>query len=350
MDDTKTNAVYALAEAGGDLLSWPLRKLLGPVVNAVGIVYEPTRIRRLDIAKADGVRAMAAAEGDAMVTQAKADAEAKAVKAEAEAKAKLLKLESGHEIRVKESEYGMVIMDLEERAAERKRRSAVRQQENMEAVIEEAAKVAGEMRDEEANEKPVEEDWLHRFFHQCENVGDEQMRKVWGHILAKESAKPGSFSYRALAIVNLMSRADAELFTKFCSTVIGTNFGGPYSILFDDVNEKDGLRRIITLEQQVRLESLGLIAHAGFGGAHYKHTFQTDQQLTLSLHYHGQSRVLKKKGPTDLRRGAFMLTDVGSELLTITTVEPDYEFFDRTAVHFTSFGWEVSNSDFGTPV
>ena len=81
----------------------------------------------------------------------------------------------------------------------------------MEAIILKALKELPEVVPEEM----PEEDWVHRFFGDCEDVGDEEMQSLWAQILAGEVAQPGTFSKRTLGFVKQLSKKEAEKITQF---------------------------------------------------------------------------------------------------------------------------------------
>ena len=73
---------------------------------------------------------------------------------------------------------------------------------------------------QEVSQEPLDWDWAVKFFEMCKDVGNEDMQSVWAKILAGETAQPGSFSLRTLALVKTIRKVEAELFTKLCSFVL----------------------------------------------------------------------------------------------------------------------------------
>ena len=112
-------------------LSEPVVKLIDTVSGAVGAVYEPRRIRR-----------KASADADASITLAKGRVE---------------------------------VQEIEFRAAQRIMRREIRRQQNIESIIEKAVQQLPET----ASDEPVDEDWIHQFFEQCQDVSNDEMQGIW---------------------------------------------------------------------------------------------------------------------------------------------------------------------------
>jgi hypothetical protein len=141
----------------------PLEKLVDAVQAAIGVLYEPTQIVRR--ARASAVVTVIMAEADV----AKDDVLA--------------------------------------RAAQRIATSERRRQENIDAVVGSAI----EQLPPSVDAAPIDQDWLADFFDQCKDVSNDQLRAVWGKLLANEVAVPSGVSRRTLATLRTLSPADAKL-------------------------------------------------------------------------------------------------------------------------------------------
>jgi uncharacterized repeat protein (TIGR03899 family) len=157
-----------IAGGAAQAVSAPLGKLIEVTAAGVAGLYEPI-----------GVRRRAHAEAHALITMARAK---------------------------------MEVTRLEQRAAERLLAREERRLENLDSILKIAAS-------EPASDIPggsVDQDWMVRFFSACEDVTDEQMQAVWGQLLAREIAQPGSFSRRTLDVVRNLSRQEAHAFNSLC--------------------------------------------------------------------------------------------------------------------------------------
>lgn len=151
----------------GDI-SKPVTVLIEKVSNAVGVLYEPRRIKK----------------------HAEAEAEADKIKALA----------------------AIELNEIQQRAIDRFVHQEVRKQENIEAITAQAAASLGE----DAKVQELEEDWVAHFFKHCDTVSDKEMQSLWSRLLSGEATKPGTFSKRTVDFVASMDKKDAQLFTEFC--------------------------------------------------------------------------------------------------------------------------------------
>src|SRR5690348_8760743 len=119
---------FSLSELKG--LTEPVNKLIETVSGAVGIVYEPTRIRR----------------------KAKAEADAAVIAANAQVQ----------------------VAEIQRRADKRLRDQELRRQKNIEAITRQAIKVLPET----VSSEEVDEDWVAQFFDHCQDVKNEQMQSL----------------------------------------------------------------------------------------------------------------------------------------------------------------------------
>ena len=83
---------------------------------------------------------------------------------------------------------------------------------NTKSVIEKATSPFVE--GEKVSDKPVNTDWTNRFFSIVEDISDETLQDIWGHILAGEVKCPNSFSLRTLDLLRNITKEEAELFVK----------------------------------------------------------------------------------------------------------------------------------------
>jgi hypothetical protein len=202
------------------------------------------------VTKADGIfhRLFDRFEPENVVARAKAKAEVRIIKAQSEAEAALVSAQGK-----------LALRSLEERAAARIVTSDLRQQENIEAVMKEAY-AALPPPDEGISDEPVSEDFIHRLFEDCKNIGDAEMQSLWGRILAGEIVRPGSFHPKTLGIVKDLQKDDANLFTKLLGFGISGE-DGIRPIVFDEIDSiyRDKQINFRTLSH---MEYLGLLQYS----------------------------------------------------------------------------------------
>src|SRR6267142_4149826 len=125
----------------GDITK-PITALIKKILNATGILYEPTQIVRV----------------------AKAEAERDRIRKESQ-------IENA---------------ELERRALERIKSEEIRKQRNIEGVIH----LALPLLDEKADPTKVEDDWIANFFDKSKLISDSDMQNLWSRILAGEANAP----------------------------------------------------------------------------------------------------------------------------------------------------------------
>ena len=168
-------------------------KIIEAVSKAVGAIYRPYGMRR----EAD-------AEAYRLLTLERAKAEAKAEELD-----RRLPIGSEYRTRLVRAD---TTAQLEERIRQRQASEALRQQHNIDSVVQ-AAIDEGTSTD---SEEEIDLDWLNSFFDLAKDVSVEQMQVIWGKVLAKEIGRPGSFTIRSLETLKRMTRREAVTFSSAC--------------------------------------------------------------------------------------------------------------------------------------
>ncbi|WP_017444916.1 TIGR03899 family protein [Gayadomonas joobiniege] len=115
-------------------------------------------------------------------------------------------------------------LTLDARAQRRKRLEDARKQQNIEAILHQAAEYV----DERECQDRLDEDWLYQFFSLAESIFAQPMQALWGKILAMQTMRPGSFSLRALNALKQMTHREALIFQRACALSLkdGKHTGG----------------------------------------------------------------------------------------------------------------------------
>lgn len=91
-------------------------------------------------------------------------------------------------------------------------------QNNIESVV---AMAYDELEnDNDVSSEPVDNNWIHRFFESVGGVSSEELQKIWSKILSREIKSPGVVSLRTLDVLKNMSSDEAKLFDKMGQYVI----------------------------------------------------------------------------------------------------------------------------------
>lgn len=257
----------------GDI-SKPATVLIEKISNAVGVLYEPRRIKKM----------------------AEAEAEADKIKALA----------------------SIELNDIQQRAIDRFVQQEAKKQENIEAITTQAAIAL----DSDARVEELEEDWIAHFFKQCDSVSDKEMQSLWSRLLSGEATNPGTFSKRTIDFVASMDKKDARLFTSFCQYC--WFMGDIVPMIFepkDEIFTKNG----INFSSLKHLDAIGLISFEsvseynkiGFG-------------KLVQVFYFGTPVLIEFNNSKDnkIQVGKALLTQAGQELASICGAQKNNEFYE----------------------
>lgn len=251
-------------------LSEPACKFIDALRATTGVLFEPARIRR-----------KAKAEADAAITAARANLE---------------------------------IKEIERRAFERIKNREARRQKNIENIVEEATQQIPP----NSTGQALDEDWVSEFMNHCQDVSDEKMRQVWSRILAGEFSSPGKYSLRTLNFIKLLSKKDADLFSRFCSFLWVA--GNDLAYLKTDKTEKFLTDNGFPYASHLHLQTLGLI----------------NMEMTLGITFSATKGVLSYYGrpyqfefPEGTEKptiSCMCLTNIAKELTSLCASQPSWGY------------------------
>jgi hypothetical protein len=273
-------------------LSEPATVLIEKISNAVGIIYEPTRIVKL---------------------------------AQAQAHVELIKYNNQR-----------TLSELEKRAALSLIEKEVRKQENIENITAHAIKALPE----NSTPNEVSDDWLSYFFSHCETVSDSDMQRVWGELLARESDRKRSFSKKTISILSTLERSDAEDFVKFCQFRV--NHGSTSELAIFSLEDSFYREYGVNFGIALHLQSLGLVHYSETGFAisvskelevapgdedHYIYkSAYFNTELEYSFPIMGEDD-LSNDNP-QLSTGCVNFTEAGQAISRICDVQPNPKFIE----------------------
>lgn len=138
------------------------------------------------------------------------------------------------------------------RAEQRRLLNEIKQEENIENILEITANEIQQI--EDVPTENVDEDWIARFFEYAPNVNSNEMQLIWAKLLAGEIAKPNSFSLRTLDTVRNLSKKEAETFQEIVPFIMEFDGEGFIS------SEKSILEKHnISFEKLLLLKECGLV-------------------------------------------------------------------------------------------
>ena len=290
----------------GDLAK-PAVVLIEKVSDAVGCLYEPTKIKRIAVA----------------------EAEVSKIKAESD----------------------IQITDLERRAAQRWMKEEAIYQKNMENQVVRAIPLLND----DANPDAMEDDWITNFFAKSRIVSDSEMQELWVRLLAGEANSPGTFSRRTVNLLSDLDKGDAELFTRLCGLVwtLETEIEILPVPLVLDVEAKIYSRNGIDFMTLHNFESLGLLKFDQFANVRFTSSFDSQKPNSPDrclARYFGKPLLLDLSKDVDnsLRFGQTFFTNAGEELARICGGKPVDGFYDYVKEQWKQYLPKVETSGLDT--
>lgn len=270
-------------------LTKPVTILIEKISNGVGILYEPSRIKRKAIA----------------------EGEAKIILAEAQIKAS----------------------SIEKRAIERLVKEEVKKQENIESVISRALPDVSTT----ATPENIEDDWLFNFFDKSKIVSDKEMQDAWARLLASEANSPGTFSKRTINLLSELDKKDAMLFTRLAQFTV-LIYNGHIIPFVDKIQDEMYSKNGINFESVQHLDSLGLIKFNSVSGFKLEQRGEKGGQFLIEYNeYKFWVKIADDKN-TELSVGHLMYTQQGLELLKICSPKNNKDFLEYLRLNIAQKG------------
>ncbi|WP_087026687.1 TIGR03899 family protein [Thaumasiovibrio subtropicus] len=101
---------------------------------------------------------------------------------------------------------------LEERVTQRQQLLLQQQQRNLEKIIQ----IAFQSCKDEVSQRP-DPDWYARFLSFATHIHGLPMQQLWAQVLKTEIIQPGTISYKALSVLNNMSKHEAQILQQAAS-------------------------------------------------------------------------------------------------------------------------------------
>jgi len=249
-------------------LSKPATVLIEKVSAAIGVLYEPRRIRK---------------------------------EAEANADAALI-----------EAESRITIGDLERRALTRFVVEQTREQKNIEDITTKALPNL----DPGSDPSKMNEDWISDLFSKCRRVSNEEMQSLWARLLAGEANRPGSVSKRTVDFVAAMDKGDAEIFARLCRF----SANSLNDTLIFDTSDQILANNGITWADLSHMDTVGLIQLETLSGF-VRYGFPETARIEVAGEI-VEFQIKEDKGKRQIETGKVMLTRIGVELRRFVQFEP----------------------------
>ena len=199
-----------------------------------------------------------------------------------------------------------------------------RKMRNTVAVIEKAQ--AHFTEGEKVSDEPVDEGWKNRFFGIVEEISDEELREIWGRVLAGEIKKPRSYSLRTMEILRNLTKEEASVVVKAAS--------------FNINNECVYKNCPLSLTEKLLLQEIGLMLDDGLGIEYQwdvegkgKLSIVLDENYLFILHNDNEN-------PIDCHTEVYKLSTAGREIFKLVNIDKDIRdsFYHTLAAHFRTKG------------
>lgn len=200
-------------------------------------------------------------------------------------------------------------------AEQRMLADAVRQEENIESILEVASLELSQAAN--VSDEPVDNDWITRFFNIAKDISNEEMQYVWGKLLAGEIKKPRTFSVRTLEVLKNLTQQEAISFDTIAPFVLrcpadkGKTYYDYFIFSVDDSSAYYNIDfpTIHTLSDAGLLSENSLI---GVGFALEPNESEAFQHSNMALKVENISKKL-----INVTCPAYILSTAGAELLSI---------------------------------
>lgn len=255
-------------------LSKPATVLIEKVASAIGILYDPTRIRK---------------------------------EAEAKADAALI-----------QAETRIQIGDLERRALTRFVVEQTREQKNIEDITTKALPNLNS----ESDPSKMDEDWISDFFSKCRRVSNEEMQMLWSNLLAGEANTPGSISKRTVDFVAAMDKSDADTFARLCRF----SSNSLHETLIFDASHQILADNGILWGDLSHMDTIGLIQLGSLTGF-CRYGFPEHVQIEVAGEV-VEFTLKEQKGRRQIDTGKVILTKIGRELRGFVAFDAPDGYYD----------------------
>lgn len=203
------------------------------------------------------------------------------------------------------------------RATKRLDAEAIRQQNNIENVLECAIQEISQVNS--VSDEPVDDDWITRFFSIVKDISNQEMQYVWGKILAGEISSPKSFSLRTLETLRNISSDEAKLFQKIIPLIVYSE--QDYFITSEDKilsNYNIPFSEILSLDECGLINSTGnVLLTFSFTSNNEEFIFSDEFMIVVSI---------CNKNASNISTGIYSLTKAGQELYKILPHDSNKEY------------------------
>lgn len=194
------------------------------------------------------------------------------------------------------------------------------------------------------NDNTISDDWLNAFEKEAVQKSSDEMKMLFGKILAGEIRNPSSFSIRTLKLLSQLDNQAADLFHRLCSITISQTYGEDvYDARVVSLNGNPAQNSLnnygLGFDELNILSEYGLIisdynSYMGYGSQR-----ANTNLVSLPIKYNNEYYGLFKTDQTnhkDLRLSGVTFTKSGKELLGIVDITPNDYYTADLITYFKS--------------
>jgi len=187
-------------------------------------------------------------------------------------------------------------------------------------------------------EQGVDEDWLFTWRDYAGQVSADDLQRLWGSVLAGEVKSPGKYSLRTLEFLKMLSKSEAELISKLASYVIDGRVARDQQQYLDGVG--------LNFSKLLKMQDLGVISGTESLGLTTSYKTVVEGKFVKLLASDGKALLVEHEDPNRvLKLKAYILTDVGAQILGLGSFEPDQEYLRLIGKGIASEGFSVHLCD-----
>lgn len=180
-----------------------------------------------------------------------------------------------------------------------------------------------------AEPENIDDSWLMEFMDKCKNICDDEIKVIWGKILAEECNKKESVPKKAFDILPYISYEEAKIFEKVCKFTIlikSTNELVPFIEFYKGDSDNFWSKYNFTLLELRSLEEIGLIIYREEG-------IYLDKNDAESFVICGEEFEVGSSWKNKIYVGNIIYTKVGAVIAKLIAKEDKIDGFSEAVLH-----------------
>ncbi|MGY8836179.1 MAG: DUF2806 domain-containing protein [Enterobacterales bacterium] len=236
-------------------------------------------------------------------------------------------------------------------AVEKYGQKIIKEQVNLDQIVHVAVDEINKSKTEYTNQqstqseeqKEISDDWLNAFEKEACQKSSDEMKLLFGKILAGEIQKPSTYSIRTLRLLSQLDNQAAELFHRLCSLCISQQIQGNIIdarvvSLSGNPSQNSLIKYGLGYGSLKILEEYGLISSEYNSYMDYRMAISQSRNVPLPFTYNGDNFGFVRESEAtpiqEFKVNGVALSSSGKELLSIVDITPDNSYFEELKVFF----------------